>query len=74
MREMVRINTRFSADLNDWLDTESKSSGLPKSSIIMMAVENYRREKTAFQSLADMGELVAKIDNLEKIVQRKGLE
>lgn len=74
MSGMVRINTRFSADLNEWLDIESKSSGLPKSSIIMMAVENYRREKTALKSMADMGELVAKIEKLEKTVQRNVLE
>lgn len=74
MREMVRINTRFSADLNDWLDAESKRTGLPKSSIIMMATENYRREKEAFKGMADMGDLVAKIEELERTIQRKVLE
>lgn len=74
MNEMVRVNTRLSTDLNEWLDMESKKSGLSKSSIIMMAAENYRREKEAFKSMADMGELVAKIEELEKAVQRKVLE
>lgn len=72
--EMVRLNTRVSADLNKWLDTESLRSGLSKSAIMMMAAENYRREKEAFGAMADMGELVAKIENLEQTIQRKGLE
>ena len=74
MSEMVRVNTRLSADLNDWLDKESEKSGLSKSSIIMMAAENYRKEKEVMKGMADMGELVAKIERLEKAVQRKVLE
>lgn len=74
MSEMVRVNTRLSADLNDWLDKESENSGLSKSSIIMMAAENYRKEKEVMKGMADMGQLVAKIEELEKAVQRKGLE
>jgi len=72
--EMVRVNTRISVDLNDWLDTESGRTGLSKSALMMMATENYRREKEAFKSMADMGQRVAKIEALEKIVQQKGLE
>lgn len=74
MNEMVRVNTRLAVDLNDWYDVESKKSGLSKSSMIMMAAENYRREKEAFKSMADMGDLVAKIERLEEVIQRKGLE
>lgn len=71
MAEMVRVNTRLSVNLNDWLDEESKGSGLSKSSIIMMATENYRREKEVFQGMADMGQLVAKIEELERAIERK---
>jgi len=74
MNEMVRVNTRLAVDLNDWYDAESKKSGLSKSSMIMMAAENYRREKEAFKGMADMGDLVAKIERLEEVIQRKGLE
>lgn len=74
MNEMVRVNTRLAVDLNDWYDAESKKSGLSKSSMIMMAAENYRREKEALKSMADMGDLVAKIERLEEVIQRKGLE
>lgn len=72
--EMARLNTRVSMDLNNWLDAESARSGLSKSAIMMIAAENYRREKEAFGMMADMGELVAKIEKLERAVERKGLE
>ena len=61
-------------DLNDWLDKESSRTGLSKSAIVMMAVENYRREKEAIGAMADMGQLVAKIEQLEKAAERNVLE
>ncbi len=72
--EMVRVNTRISADLNKWLDAESLRSGLSKSAIMMIATENYRREKEAIGAMADMGQLVSKIEQLEIAIQQKGLE
>lgn len=69
-KEMVRINTRMPHDLNEWLDEEAARTGLSKSAIVMMATENHRREKEAFKSMADLGELVNKIEQLEKTVQR----
>jgi len=73
-RELVRVGTRISAELNDWLDIESKKTGLSKSSIMMIATENYKKEKEVIKGMADMGALVAKIERLEEVIQRKGLE
>lgn len=72
--EMVRVNSRLSYDANLWLDNESKRSGVPKSTLILLAVENYIREKEALKSMADIGQLVSKIEQLEKSIERKGLE
>ena len=74
MGDMVRVNTRISEKANDWLDSESKKSGVPKSTLILLAIENYIREKEAFGMMADMGDLVAKIEELERTIQRKVLE
>lgn len=71
MAEMVRINTRISATANEWLDNESKITGLPKSTIVMMAIDNFIREKEAFVRMADMGEIVAKLEQLEKTIEGK---
>lgn len=73
-KELVRVNTRISYDLNEWLDDEAKRTGLSKSSIMMIATENYRKEKDAFKMMSDMGQLVSKMDEMKDIIQRNGLE
>lgn len=74
MSELVRVNTRISKKANDWLDKESEEYGIPKSTLILLAIENYIREKEAFGMMSDMGELVAKIENLEQAIQRNAPE
>ncbi len=71
---LVRVNTRISTDLNNWLDNESKKTGLSKSSIMMMATENHRREKEAMGMMADIGDLVTKINELELAIKRSDPE
>lgn len=72
--EMVRVNTRISRKANDWLDKESHVTGVPKSTLILLAIENFQKERTVLDSMADMGQLFAKLEQLEQTVQRKGLE
>lgn len=74
MAELVRVNTRISKKANDWLDKESEEHGIPKSTLILLSIENYIREKEAFGMMADMGDLVAKIENLEQTIKRNALE
>lgn len=68
--EMIRVNTRISTDMNKWLDKHSKETGLPKSTIIMMAIEDYRKEKEVMKQMVDMGQIVAKLDKLEKKIEQ----
>jgi predicted DNA-binding protein len=72
MTEMVRVNTRISHDLNAWLDSYSQNSGVPKSTLIHLALENYRREKEAFEMMGDMSNIMNKIDSLEGLIKQLG--
>lgn len=63
MAELVRINTRISKGLNEWLDKHSKETGLPKSQIIMLSCEYYRREK---EVMSDMTAILTKLQELEQ--------
>ena len=74
MTGISRLNTRLPDELNDWLDIESARTGLSKNAIVLFSIENYRKEKEVLTSMANMGELVAKIEQMEKVIQRKGLE
>ena len=64
MAEMVRVNTRISKTLNDWLDEQTEETGVPKSTQVMLALENYRREKITMDKLTDMNLFVQKIQEL----------
>lgn len=49
--EAVRVNSRIGIVENEWLNAESKRTGISKSSLIQMAVEAYiidRHENRAF--------------------------
>lgn len=69
MAEMVRVNTRIRKDLNDWLDEQSEETGLPKSTQIMIAIENYQQQKLAKGQLTELGELISKLEEMSKQVE-----
>ena len=65
MADMMRVNTRIGADANNWLDAESERTGVPKSTLIHLAIEQYIQHKEAFARMADIGQLVEAIERLE---------
>jgi Ribbon-helix-helix protein, copG family. len=69
--EMVRVNTRISHEANEWLDNQSMNTGIPKSTLILLAIENYMREKEAMARMADMGQLVEKLEVIEKELKQQ---
>lgn len=69
-KEMVRVNTRISEKANAWLDDQSNESGIPKSTLILLAIENFIREKEAMAMMGDIGTLVQKLDEIQEAVKR----
>lgn len=69
MAEMVRVNTRISAELNRWLDEESERTGVPKSTLIHLALTTYMQQQRAIGSLE---EIIKRLDRLE--IQGKAKE
>lgn len=76
--QMVRVNTRVSKKLNEWLDEQSAETGMAKSTLIMLALENFYREKEVMKRMADMGALVKGLEDMKtellEAVQRKDAE
>jgi predicted DNA-binding protein len=72
LAEMVRVNTRISKTINDWLDEQSKETGVPKSTIVMLALENYYREKEMMKRMADMGAILEKLETIEDELAKVG--
>lgn len=71
MAEMVRVNTRVSTRINDWLDAESAKTGVPKSTLIMLALEQQYKEQQAMQKMAEIGPLLQKLDEIEKELKKR---
>lgn len=72
--ELFRVNTKLPREYNEWLDEQSKITGISKSTLIMLAVETYINQKTVMKSMGDIGELMQKFDELREAVERKELE
>lgn len=70
MTEKVRVNTRISKQLNDWLDKRSKETGYSKSTLVMLALENYFQQTEVVEKMGDMSTIYRELqeikDKLEK--------
>lgn len=60
-RPAVRLNTRVSADTNDWLDKKSEEMALSKSALVSIAIENWRKE---VETVSNLPELLRKLEQL----------
>lgn len=68
--ETVRINSRISVTANDWLDKESKATGLTKSAIVMLAVENYRKDREVIEGMSTLSNLYSRLEELEEKINK----
>jgi len=66
---MVRVNTRISKQANEWLDNQSTSTGIPKSTLILLAIENYIQQKEVMERMADMSVMMEKLNAIESKLQ-----
>lgn len=74
-RDMVRVNTRISAEINDWLDARSKRTGVPKSAIIHIALEQYMTQLESINALQlSQGTLRDLYSKVELIVEKLSSE
>lgn len=69
MAEMVRINTRISADLNEYLDNLSDTTGMAKSTIVMLAIEDYRKSREVIAGMSDLNTLYEKLERIEQQIK-----
>lgn len=68
MNKPVRLNTRVSADLNEWLDKKSEEMAISKSALVAIAVENYRKES---ETIKGFPMLLKKLEELEFYKQKE---
>lgn len=66
MAEMIRVNTRVSPEVMAFLDKRSEETGIPKSTIIMLALEEYKKQHDAMDMVTVFGELVSRLEGIEQ--------
>lgn len=69
LAEMVRVNTRISTKLNEWLDKQTEETGLPKSTQIMLALEQYYQQKEVMSKMNEMNEIIEKLNEVQKQIE-----
>lgn len=66
MAELVRVNTNITKELNDWLNERSKKTGYSKSTLIHLALDQYRNQTEVFNELPNLAKMLAAMQELEK--------
>ena len=59
-RKPMRLSVTVSAELNEWLDAESKRMAMPKSAIVHIATEKYRQDRNVTDNIPGMLEELKK--------------
>lgn len=70
MADVVRVNTRISRKLNEWLNRRSYDTGLSKSALIMLALENYYQQTEAVEQMAKWEAIYREVDDLKRRMER----
>lgn len=60
-KKPMRLNTKVSYELNEWLDKKSEQMGISKSALVAVAVENYRKE---VETVAVLPALLKKLEEM----------
>jgi len=71
---MVRINTRISKTLNDWLDKRSKETGVPKSTLVFLAIEQYMQQQKTLDMVECLSSVVEAVKGLESKIDAQLLK
>lgn len=67
-RTTVRIGSRISASANAWLDKRSKETGLNKSTLINVAIDNYIQQTEVVANMSELNQILHKLEALEQKV------
>lgn len=63
-KQQARVMTRIPAELNEWLDKRSQETALTKSTIILMALDQYRQTAEAESQMQILEKLLEEVKAL----------
>lgn len=69
MAEMIRVNTRISKPINDYLDRRSEETGVPKSTLIYLALETWMNQQQAINVIPEMKKMLEQLERVNKGIE-----
>ena len=66
--EKKRINIRMALDLHDWYELESSRLGIAKTALIVMAMNEYRKQSTTIRGIPELSKMVDDLKALSESV------
>lgn len=67
--QLVRLSVRVSKDNNDYLDKKSMQTGISKSALVQIAVEQYRQQAEAVTAMNNMEVLLKQLEKIQDEVE-----
>lgn len=69
--EMIRLTTRISKEVNDWLDEKSRKTGVPKSTWIYLALEQYIKQD---QVTNELPKFMKQLEEFQRLTENQILQ
>lgn len=64
--QLFRLNVRVSKENNDYLEMKSNQTGISKSALVQIAVEQYRQQNEAVQAMNKMEKYVDQLEDIQR--------
>jgi predicted DNA-binding protein len=64
LAKLVRVNTNITEEINDWLNERSEKTGVSKSTLIHLALEQYRNQVDVMKELPKMTQMLEMLSRL----------
>lgn len=71
MEKLIRKNFNMSRDMANWLESKSAELGISQSSLIVMAIDDWRRSREIISNIDKMSDLVDKVQKANKEMMKK---
>lgn len=68
MADTFRINVRVATWINDWFDVKSKETGIAKSSLIAMALNEYIDQKEGLRAMQRVDYFTNQLEEIKNVV------
>lgn len=70
-KDTFRVNIKIAKWINDWFDTKSKETGISKSALMAMALNEYIDQKETIRAMSRVDYFTNKLDYIKEYIDEK---